>query len=261
MKRVRYILTLSLLGLPAVAPSRASTGGDVVYLRGIHYDAENQVYAYTLPTRALVRVRYGVKRGCCLYTPVDWQIQDAGKHEIPFDFRVAGKVPSQLDGAQIRATALTCALPEDLRETRASSVQAFRELSRRSRGQREASARADPRVRSVSPFWRKGLAKEPEFQVEFVGAKKLGHERYRLSERAEVKLVVDKSNRERFTQTVRGEVVIHVDFKFFAEEEFFDPDKPFTIDLSRISPGEHVITFNLRDPGDNIGARSYMFVK
>lgn len=261
--RVRWLglcgctMSALLLGMAQLGSIAGPNAGDIVYVRGARYDADMGVYLYELPQPALVRVRYGIKMGCLLYTPVDWEIQGAGTNDVPFKFDVGGK-SAGLGPRQVKATIMTCAVPDDPGRAARSPAATFERLKVLSHGQKAESANVDPNVRSISPFWKNGLRKEPAFEAEFADAARDAEGTYGLPERSQVRIHVAAGDVERFA-VPGGEVVVYVDFKFHSEEEAFTPDRPFTLDLSRVPPGEHIVTFNLRDPYSNLGARSYRF--
>jgi len=243
-------------GADAQSSPAPASGGDIVYLDRVRFDPTEGACVYTLPERALVRVRFGVRMSCLLCTPVDWRIQEPGEHRIPFDCAV-GDQPLQINPARLMATVQTCALPKNFTPTRGAEDADFERLAALSASQRAARSKTQDETRSINPFWRNGLAREPGFTIEFRNGTETEPNTYFLPEQTVFRIKLpEREQATRFT-AAGAELTIYVDFVLLEEEDAPATGTERKLSLASVPPGEHILTFNIRDPNSNVGAQSY----
>jgi hypothetical protein len=255
---MRDLLAVLLIAASALLSSRSDAApGTVIPATDIKIDTTSAQWhcTYSLPESCLVRVRCGIAMGPLLKTLQDWKIQAAGKHQIPLELSLQDE-SLLVDPDNIVVSVLTCALPSNF-ELGRDAADGFNRLSSMSR-QPQRDAIPPARAANLSPFWRSGLSKEPDFEVTFPGAAQTPHGTLLLTAKPRISITTSDRVRTELSRPT-GELTVYVDFNLLSEEDAPGGSEVKTIDLSACPPGEHILTLNLRDPGGNVGARSYRF--
>lgn len=69
------------------------TGGDLLAVRNLKWNAKTRMLSYRLPGPSRVRLRVGLENhGPMLATPIDWVARGSGSHEEPWDGRDRSRV-------------------------------------------------------------------------------------------------------------------------------------------------------------------------
>lgn len=254
----RLLMAAAVIVIALRNPTDArATPGLVVPVADVRVDASSGQCTYVLSERCLVRVRAGVPLGPLIATIADWVIQEAGTHTIPLDATLQNGDAGLLDLAEIVVSVLTCALPESFQPGRDAEGASFERLAAMSRQPARGSLPPE-RAAGMSPFWRAGLSREPAFDVAFPEAARRLDGALLLPPQPKIRLSTSDRVRAELRRPT-GELTTYVDFKLLSEEDAPGSSEEKTLDLSACSPGEHILTLNLRDPGGNVGARSYRF--
>ncbi len=222
--------------------------GEEVFVERLTWDRNKSKIKYLLPRAAYTRVRIGIKEGVFLGALEDWKPQAAGQKEISWNGIDASglyDLTKRLD-AQINVAAFAVAdntifvkSPALPKETLISS--ALPEVSTH----RYIHAR-HPRL----------LCHEPVFQVSFPDAALHGKDSMPFLEgKAPVRIVIDPKDKD-YLVANRFEIMFFVDGQFLYEQEEATSPLTAAVDTTQFGPGEHILTVNVMDYEDHIGAYS-----
>lgn len=230
------------------------TAGEPLTAKDVRWDAKAKAVTYYLDKPARVNLRLGLQDGPYLRTLVDWVPRTAGAHAEAWDGADASGVLQLQDHPLLSPVVKATSLP--------ANTLFVGPLPDRVRFVAEAG-QAPQRARTV-PMPRKRLfdrARQPlETRGDITASLTLAGD-YRKDSQGrwivsgQVPLVINVSDgeRQRVLQR-RFESVFYIDGTYAHENELGYLPLTWVWDTSRINPGEHFVTLNVRGYEGNFGA-------
>lgn len=230
------------------------TGGDLLTVKDVRWDAEAGVVRYTLDRPARVNLRLGLQDGPYLRTLIDWVPRSAGPHEEHWDGKDASGVLALGSNPAVTPAVKAYALPDNTLFVGTPSDRL-----------QFVSERTAPVLRArnapQAPKQMINNAQQPlETRGDLVAILGIAGKhrqdkdgRWIVSGEVPFTANVPEADRQRVLQR-RFEAVFYVDGVFTHENELGYLPLNWTWDASQVNPGEHFITLNIRGYEGNFGA-------
>ncbi len=229
------------------------TGGTSVVARDVRWDAAAGVVRYTLDRPSRVNLRLGLQAGPYLRTLIDWVPRQAGPHEEHWDGRDASGVLSLAGNPALTPVVRAYALPDNTvfvgaPTDRLQFVAEHDAPVLRAQGESKGPVQVLDAMRQ--PLETRGdlmafLDLDGRFPAD-------GEGRRVVSGMVPFVANVRDADRERVLQR-RFEAVFYVDGVFVHENELGYLPLTWVWDASRVNPGEHYVTLNIRGYEGNFG--------
>lgn len=245
-------------GRNAVYNPADQTGGLSMKTLEYTFDRETEKIEYVLPKACKVRIRVGLKDGMFLGNIVDWEPQEAGRHQFIWEGTDSSKIFNVKNRKDLELQMTCYTLPDNtiIVNSRPSQqhiskpadlVNVKREKLWAIKG-KDIHYQHDPRI-----------CHQPQFSITFPTAQKKDENQVCLSGIVPVRIDIAP---EDFIQLVnaRFEVMIFVDGIFIHEVE--EGMSPFTyqFDTTNLLQGRHVLTVNILGYHDHIGVLSQQLI-
>lgn len=230
------------------------TGGDLLAVKDVHWDAEAGVVRYTLDRPARVNLRLGLQDGPYLRTLIDWVPRSAGPHEEHWDGKDASGVLALGSNPAVTPVVKAYALSDNTLfvGTPSDHLQFVAERTAPVLRERNAPRQAKQMFDNAQqPLETRGdlvaiLGLDGKYAQDKEG-------RWIVSGKVPFTANVPEADRQRVLQR-RFEAVFYVDGVFTHENELGYLPLTWTWDASQVNPGEHFITLNIRGYEGNFGA-------
>lgn len=236
------------------------TGGDLLTVKDVRWDAEAGVVRYTLDRPARVNLRLGLQDGPYLRTLIDWVPRGAGPHEEHWDGKDASGVLALGSNPAVTPVVKAYALPDNTLfvGTPSDRLQFVAERTAPVLRERNAPRQAKQMFDNAQqPLETRGdlvaiLGLDGKYPQDKDG-------RWIVSGKVPFTANVPEADRQRVLQR-RFEAVFYVDGVFTHENELGYLPLTWTWDASQVNPGEHFITLNIRGYEGNFGASTLKVV-
>jgi len=237
--------------------------GKELTLRSLSYDAKTGKIEYVLPNAAMLRIRVGIKDGGpLLATLVDWQPQEAGRHQYIWDGNIGVNGLNLQSDPSIQFNLAAYSLPDN------SIIVGYSKPPEEGFSESKLET-IEKRAKKESPFKKylhtthpKAACREPKLEIEFPNVSEYTQDGLPLlTGVVPVRIIVDDQDKK-FLQDERYEVIFFVDFVFLHEEEEGISPINYLFDTRGMSEGIHLLTVNLNSFKDHIGTKTkQVFVK
>lgn len=236
------------------------TGGDLLTVKDVRWDAAAGVVRYTLDRPARVNLRLGLQDGPYLRTLIDWVPRSTGSHEEHWDGKDASGVLSLGANPAVTPVVKAYALPDNTLFVGMPSDRLQFVAERVAPVVRERNAPTQPKKmfdNAQQPLETRGdlvaiLGLDGKYRQDKDG-------RWLVSGQVPFTANVPEADRQRVLQR-RFEAVFYVDGVFTHENELGYLPLTWTWDASQVNPGEHFITLNIRGYEGNFGASTLKVV-
>ena len=233
---------------PEGLPQLAQAAGERLECKDITYDAQTGEIRYLLPQAGRTRLRAGVKDGPVVRTMLDWAPQPAGRHAVVWD----GKDSRGTEWA--RAAALVhiwaFSLPQDCVIIHGGAAPAYPVH------EKYFQTPAAPKPDLHATHARQGCH-EPRFSVSFPDVSAGSNAPITPKNgRLAARVLLDPRDHKALVENL-FEIVFYIDGVFFFEDS--NASDPFgcTLDLTRVSKGQHVLSVQVMDFEDHAASRSF----
>jgi|GEM_PF-471203 len=233
----------------------ASSGGERINPRDIHFDPREGLISYVLPEPSRVLLRAGIDEGPLLATVVNWEPRGAGLSTEHWSGRDQQGLRSFSREPDALVIVQAYALPEHSVIAIGNRQTTYREryLAWGSERPRRPLPTRGPAAEAIeSPHWRQPvhLDKDPRISVTFPDREDgSGYDPTRSvqvsGDRALVRVDVPNQVTKRFLRDQRFELVAFVDDQRVDEAEQAHLPFNWSWNLSDLEPGEHWLTINL----------------
>ena len=221
-----------------------------VLAQRFQFDREPPQARFILPEPAFVVLRVGTASVPLLRTLMDWKPLPPGSHQVRWD---------GLDSSG----AIRVGLREDLRlGLRAYSLPDTYLIAQgfeRTPDPGSSSSLRPTNLPCMAIAKIASACQEPQFDVRFVGAESSDSLLPRVRDYAIVRVSLGAADRAVLLRA-RFEVMFFVDTVFLFEEEQATDPLNYTLDVSDLPPGEHLLTVNVLGYDDRVAVRSVPFV-
>jgi len=231
------------------------TGGIELMLRDIEMDRQERSIRYIMPKAGRVRIRTGIKEGGpMLRTLIDWDLREAGRHEVTWDgFDASGTINSWEDPLlYINLSAYS--LPENCVIVRGKKKQEDVAKEAGSTGIKRKKRKSMSEKHRHFYHDRKSCH-EPRFSFEILGAEDYVNGIAVVTDEVSIRINIDERDLPALINS-RFEIIFFIDNVFLFEEE--EGTSPFTyrFNTEGLNHGEHVLTLNVASYDDHIGSVS-----
>jgi len=205
----------------------------------------------------MLRIRVGIKEGGpLLATLIDWQPQQAGRHQYLWSGKIGLDDVDLKSQPNIEFNLTAYSLPENSIIIKYTDPQ-------QNISPKVKSSSAKRKTRTTSPFKKylhathpRAECREPRFAIKFPNVSEYTDDGTPIvSGIVPVRIILDKKDKK-ILQDERYEIVFFVDFVFLYEEE--EGISPFTyfFDTKGMSEEKHFLTVNIYSFKDHIGTET-----
>jgi hypothetical protein len=235
-----YVLTARTRdGAMQVYDLTDSTGGEDFEIPGARIDAAGKRILYSLRNVARVNFRIGIREGGpLLRTLGDWHAMPPGEHSLAWDGKDASSTMDLLASRGLTLWAMAFTLPDNAILVRSPSASNSSRID--ITWPKVVRARATSRPKRMFAHSQQAYEDRGDFEVT-LRSRDAGF----AGSRVPMEILVAPEIAQRLSRE-RFEIVYFIDGLFVGENEIGFLPATWAVDRSKLSPGEHYLTVNLR---------------
>jgi hypothetical protein len=212
------------------------------------YDPASGALRYLLPRAGRVRLRAGISGLPFVATLLDWEPQEAGRHELVWDGRDGDRVFDLRRDPRVE-------LVMHAYELEANTVLLDRDGGVLGRGEKPGASRGFRHARHAASGCR-----DFALQLELPEVERRGPDGWPVVSGEEtLRVSLDPADADRLIG-VGFEVLVFVDTVFVHQEPEGSTPFNYRLDAASLAPGPHVVTVNVLSTDDHAGLASLAFV-
>ena len=229
------------------------SGGDELELGDLRYNLQTRQIVFTLQKPARVLVRAGIRNGPMMKTVVDWHPFGPGTHRVPWDGMDESNVVDAGSNPDLKLYGIGYSLPDASVIALGNSDLVYSKYVKTlpKNHPRKPAGRRSMRKVAISPFWGR-----PPQSCRAIDFELTSPTVSNGTLKATVTVVPDDALALR---GIQYEIIVYADNVMIIEDERGYSPYPISIDVSKLGPGDHVLTVNIASVTDRIGSRSATF--